>query len=220
VYIHDYHGSKDIDIGFHVETNDLTGLSEESPFIKAINSLEANGFVPISQRFVKFYHTETRTELTEQESKRLAQPFIFNLYVDPIVDHIPANVMELLGFVPIDEPLLSAVFQSKKYTIINAFGTKLMLPCPEVLLATKINALHNRTKDHKKIKDICDIYALVWHSKIGHKELHRKLSTLLDVEHTVGILSKINGDDYEEAANALGIGTLEFSNVIKSFTHI
>jgi hypothetical protein len=105
-----YHGSKDIDIGFHIQTSDLTELSEESTFTKAIKSLEANGFVLISQRFVKFYHTETRTELTEQESKHLAQPFIFYLFVDPIVDRIPANVKELLGFVPIDEPLLSAVF--------------------------------------------------------------------------------------------------------------
>jgi hypothetical protein len=217
-HVRDYHGSKDIDIGFHIQTNNLTKLSE-STFIKTIRCLEESGFVPLSQRFVKFYHTESREELTENESKRFAQPFIFNLFVDPIVDHIPKNAKEILGFVPIDEPLLSVVFQRKKYNIINAFGASLILPHPEVLLSTKINSVHRRTKDHKKIKDICDIYALIWHSNLGHKKLHKKLCTILNIQYIVDILSKITKDDCQKAADALGVDTLEFSNVIKSFTH-
>jgi hypothetical protein len=215
-HMRDYHGSKDIDIGFHIERSDLE-LVKESTFARSIKTLEEIGFSPISQRFVKFYHTETRKELTENESKHFPQPFIFCLFVDPIVDRIPANIVELLGFVPIDEPLLSAVFQGKKYTIIKEFGTKLILPDPEVLLATKIVTVHNRTNDHKKIKDICDIYALIWHSNVSQGKLHQSLSHLINTKGISTTFSKFTADDYKQASNALGVDSLEFSNVMKSF---
>ena len=44
------------------------------------------------------------------------------------------------------------------------FGKKLLLPKPELILATKINSIKNRDKEHKRIKDLCDIAAITLYS--------------------------------------------------------
>ena len=142
---------------------------------------------------------------------------IFNLYVDPIVDHVTPQIAQVLKINPIDEPLLAQVFEKKRYKTINAFGVNLMLPNAEVLLATKINSVLKRQKDHKRIKDVADIYALIWHSGTRTPVLRDELSHILDEEQIKDVLSQLTEQDYEVAANALGVKKDELSMVIESF---
>ena len=58
------------------------------------------------------------------------------------------DIKEVVGFTPIDEPLLSQVFLNKKCTILKLSDVEVVVPNPEVLLATKINSVNKRTKDH------------------------------------------------------------------------
>jgi hypothetical protein len=60
----------------------------DSVFARTIARIEQVGFRPLSFRFVKRFHTETRRELSEEEAKRVNQSFIFDMYIDPIVDAI------------------------------------------------------------------------------------------------------------------------------------
>lgn len=62
---------------------------------------------------------------------------------------------------PIDEPLLSLVFQEKMHRTQLLFGEIVLIPEPPVMLAMKINTAPRRDKEHKLLKDIADIYALL-----------------------------------------------------------
>lgn len=87
-----YHGSRDIDLGFHISKIFDDESIKNSLFIKTIKVLEENGFLLISQRYAKCYHTETRQPLDSEKSKKIPLAFLFYHYIDPIVDYLhPLN---------------------------------------------------------------------------------------------------------------------------------
>jgi len=147
-----YIGSRDIDIGF----NSIEALKQASLVLE--NKLN---FEFVSFRHFKNVHTETGKDLTSDEAKSLPRHMFFPIYVDMIISYVNNKVRSKLGFTPIDEPLLKHVFDNKKYRKgIKEFGKNLLLPTAEVLLATKLNSVLFREKEHKRQKDICDIVAL------------------------------------------------------------
>ncbi len=107
-----YIGSRDIDIGFHIDKEWTEEQLRKSEFATAIRTIENMGFRSISFRLVKHFDLDTRKELTPEESTSLPLYRIFQLYIDPIVDYIHPKIKDMLGFVPIDEPLLSELKRS------------------------------------------------------------------------------------------------------------
>ena len=135
-----YIGSRDIDLGFHTDKDWNKEQLEKSQFVNSIKTLENIGFRSVSFRLFKDFNIDNDHELTPEESAKLPLYQIFQLYIDPIVDNIHPEIKNLLGFVPIDEPLLSLVFQKNMHTIVPFFGRAIMLPKPHVLLAMKLNS--------------------------------------------------------------------------------
>ena len=127
-----YQGSKDIDLGFHTK-NEEKDVLKKGNFGITLKTLQKLKFYPISGRFVKHYHTETRKELTEEESRNTSSPFTFSLYIDPIVDNASENAKDVLGFPPIDEPILEEVFERKKFQTNETLGFKVILPNPDLM---------------------------------------------------------------------------------------
>ena len=74
-----YHGSKDIDLGFHLEDDATDKLLRESALARSIKSLRGMGFRSMSVRMFKEYHRETRLLLSEAKAKK-----------NPLLQHIPA----------------------------------------------------------------------------------------------------------------------------------
>ncbi len=167
-------------------------------------------FRPLSFRFMKEIHTETEEELKEGET--IPAHFIFPMYVDLIVDYIPDSFKNAFGFNPIDEPLLKQVFENKEFTIVTEFNRKLLLPAPKVLLGMKINSLPNRDKDHKRIKDICDIFALLWYTDIKPEKVN--LGGYASIKAIQKVVQTINNQDYEKVAAQMGHSADEIKRVI------
>ena len=207
-------GSRDIDLGFHMDPSWTDMELRDSVFARTIARIEQVGFRPLSFRFVKRFHTETRRELSEEEAKRVNQSFIFDMYIDPIVDVIHPRAKQVLGFVPVDEPLLSQVFAGKRFVSRDEFGAKLVLPRPAVLLATKLNSVSNRDKEHKRIKDIADIYGLVWYSDDELGDLRTELFAMIGREKVASVLSSFREEDYSAVARNLGTEKIEVSNAL------
>jgi len=178
----EYHGSKDIDLGFQLDKNDSVEILQNSTLNKAVQSLEKMGFYQIGFRLVQHYHRQTKRPLTEEESKKVPSYDIFDLYVDPMVERNSPKMKEALGFDAADEPLLKHVFEGKKFRKINDFGQEIILPNPEVLLAMKLNSIPRRSKDHKKTKDIADVYALIWHSGTKTSILQKEVAKMIESE--------------------------------------
>ncbi|MFH1786292.1 MAG: nucleotidyl transferase AbiEii/AbiGii toxin family protein [archaeon] len=162
----EYLGSRDIDLGFRIKKGWSFQELENSAFAKAMNVLERElGFEMQGFRLLKQIHTETGKELSGEEAKATMLPFIFDLYVDLMVSEIHPDFSKAFGFVPADEPLLEKVFSGPAGRIEHGmFGKTVYLPSVEVLLAMKLNAVINRDREHKQIKDLYDIVALSLYS--------------------------------------------------------
>src|SRR3989338_5007872 len=192
-----YLGSRDIDLGFNI-SKDPTALSDT---IKVLTGKLR--FKPMSFRLVKEIHTETEEEI--KDGVKIPAHFIFPMFVDLIVDSIPNDFKTRFGFDPIDEPILREVFEKKEYTILHEFGKNLLLPSAKMLLSMKSGSLHGRDKEHKKIKDICDIFALAWYSDLKLDEITpRKMN--------------ISDDEFLKAATQLGHDKEEVKSVIGRVT--
>ncbi len=208
-----YLGSRDIDLGFHLKADMTTSELAQSALAQTIHILKDKlNFKPLSFRFLKEIHTETEEELTE--SRHIPSHFIFPMYVDLIVDVIPPDFKKTLHFAPIDEPLLSFAFTDGECrTSVTEFHKKLLLPAPELLIAMKMNSLPQRDKVHKKIKDICDLFALLWYSE-AKKEILEDF-VLLPKAKIKFCQDTITQEEFEKAGQQLGHTAAEIRRVIE-----
>jgi hypothetical protein len=151
-----YLGSRDIDIG----------LPDVESFCKAeYYILHDLGFERVSFRYLRYLDYETGKELTSDEAKKIPLFGLIPMYIDAMLPQVGARVIELLGFTPPDEPILDRIFHEPGSTrTVHILGCEVKAPKPALLLAMKLNSVGNRTMDHKRIKDLCDIAALCLHS--------------------------------------------------------
>ena len=213
----DYHGSKDIDLGFHFSGNESPELVRQSALARSVKGLEGMDFYEVGSRFVKQYHRESKRALSEEDAKKVPQHNLFALYVDPIVDNVPDGVSDVMGFDPLSEDMLRAVFEDGRYDEIDEFGARIMLPKPDVLLSTKLASLPNRTKDHKRVKDIADIYALIWYSGVDVAEMRSGVLSRVQLVQIKRALLGIQDAEYAEASAAIRVEADELRNVVNGF---
>lgn len=172
------------------------------------------GYYELESRFVLYHDIETGAILTEDEFKRRYTYDVFDLFVDPIVDRMHHGTKTLFGLNPIDEPLLSNVFLDGRFTMSGYFGREIMLPRPEILISMKINSVLNRNKEHKGIKDIADIYALVWYSGTEFADLKYDVQKICGIQKISTTVSAFTNTDYGAVSRAIGVGKDEVSRVI------
>lgn len=210
-----YLGSRDIDLGFHIDKNATVEQMRTSSLAKSVEILEKElRFKSISFRLLKEIHTESEEEI--EQSRNVPSPFIFPLYVDLLVDSVPSNFKKVFHFQPISLPLLRFVFEQKKYRDeLKNFNKKLWLPKVELLLATKITALKERDKGHKRVKDLCDIFALLWYSDEKPQTYKKKIIAFVSREDIRKSIESIKEDDYQNAATQLNHKPEEIERVLK-----
>ena len=213
-----YLGSRDIDLGFHLNENATEKELRNSDFNSVIQVLERSGFEFVGFRLVKHFHTETRRELKGAEARKTPSYETFELYVDPIVDAVPKLSKKVFGFVPIDEPMLSRVFIQKEAKTTALFGKRVLLPLPKVLLAAKIKSVVSRDKEYKRIKDIADIYALAWYSKVKLYELMTELSSIVPKKEVSSTLRAFKKEELARASMALGVDAVQVQRVMDELT--
>jgi hypothetical protein len=211
---HKYIGSRDIDIGFHIDKGWSKEELMKSDFSAAISLIEQIGFWPISFRLAKDFELETGRELTTSEAAKLPLHQIFQLYVDPVVDFIHPKIKQLFGFIPIDEPLLSLVFLDRLYTIDKLFGRDILLPRPHVLLAMKLNSVINRDKEHKRIKDISDIFALLWFSNVKIAQLKASLFSIYPKLKARKTVRSFTVEEIDMVSKVIGVSKSEIKRVL------
>ena len=209
-----YIGSRDIDIGFHINKNWTEEQLRKSEFYTALKQIENMGFQPISFRLAKDFNLETGQELTPAESAKLQLYEILRLYVDLVVDYIHPRIKLLLGFVPIDEPLLSLVFTKNLSITTKLFGTNILMPQTHVLLAMKLNSVINRDKEDKRIKDISDIYALLWHSDTKITQLKKQLYSIYHPEKARTTTQAFTKTEIQNVSKNIGVGADQITRVL------
>jgi len=213
-----YLGSKDIDLGFHIDPKWSLEELKNSALAQSVKILDDRKFIGIGSRFVKNYDIVTREEITEEESKKRNMYDMFQLFVDPMADNQHAETQKIVGFALLDEPLLSRVFVDGNYTILTEFGGKFKLPMPETLISTKLKSVPIRTQDDKRIKDISDIYALLWYSGVDFHEMKQRVRQTIKSQTITKAASGFTKEEYDKVSNAIGIPPEEISRVINELT--
>ncbi len=206
----DYLGSRDIDLGFHLdEGKDFS----KSSFAKAMKKLEEEGFKEVGGRMVKELDFETGKELSKEEAQ--AKPIfdIHKMFVDLMVDYIPKSLDEKNRKLLLDETLLEYVFAKKEnHTELEEFSKKLWLPKPWVLLAMKTKSLPGRQKEGKRKKDIADIAAILLFAR--EKSAPPRMFEVLRKDKILQSLKGITQAEIKETESLLGVEPNSFNAVL------
>lgn len=210
----EYIGSRDIDLGFHLEPDWNESQLRSSTLARSMQTIEKLGFKAVGFRYLKEFHTESYEELDRSKLLQTPSHFVFPLYIDPIVDIIPPLFHRVFRFHPVDEPLLKRVFSNpSNRKITKSLGKNLWLPKTHVLLATKLNSLTGRDKEHKKLKDIADIFALLWYSDTEIQDIRSDLREFVDSKDIKQTFAIISDKEIKSIGDILGISQREIKRV-------
>ncbi|HDP97472.1 MAG TPA: hypothetical protein ENN25_07280 [Euryarchaeota archaeon] len=209
-----YLGSRDIDIGFHIDQAMSVRELRNSTFSKAIEAVRIAGYTPIgSSRYCKFIERETGEILTEEEAKELQIHEVFYLYLDILVDKIHPRLHEVFDIKILDEPIIGRIFDGSNFVSVNAGGNEVMIPSPNLLLASKLASIPKRQRGDKILKDACDIYAVIWHSPKSYKAIMNAVLGEYPRECEDG-LQVINDDIARAASHHLGVDLEQYLDVV------
>jgi len=209
-----YIGSRDIDIGFHIDKNWSKEQLKKSDFCTATHLVEGMGFKWISARLAKDFDWETGRELTLQESRSRPLYEIITIYVDPLVDCIHPQMKDALGSLPLDEPLLSSVFVNRICTRIHLLRTSVSLPKPHCLLAMKLNCVTTRGNQDKRIKDIADIFAILWFSNMEFAQIKDNLFFIYPRAKARKVVGGFKESEINAVSKEIGISADQIHTVL------
>ncbi|MDO8537260.1 MAG: hypothetical protein Q7S21_00080 [archaeon] len=210
-----YLGSRDIDLGFHLEDkNDFS----KSSFIRAMKKLEEEGFKEIGGRMVKELDFDTGKELSKEEALAKSAFDIHKMFVDLMVDCIPKSLDNKSSKLLLDETLLKYVFANKENREeLEEFNKKLWLPKSWLLLAMKTKSLPERQKEDKRKKDIADIAAIMLFAR--EKSALPKMFEVLRKDKILQSLKEITQTEIKETESLLGVQPNSFNAVLSSIIH-
>jgi len=213
----EYIGSKDIDVGFHIQKKWTKCELIKSDFSKFINYLKEMNFIWQAFRLFKDYDFETMEELTLEESKKRPPFNIVRIYIDPIIDNIHPLFNHVFGYDPIDEPLLTLIFEEDLYEEHTIFGINIKIPQTHIILGMKLNSVTKRDKEDKIIKDISDIYSLMWFSDLEFKDLKIKLYDFYSKVIVEKILTNFEEEQIIKVSESLGVESSEIKKIFTEF---
>lgn len=215
-----YIGSKDIDLGFHLEEKWTKKELQSSSFARALKRLESDGYENVGFRVVKHLDRETGKPLTKTEQFRKPLYDQFDMFIDLMIDNPVPAFKETFHMNPIDEPLLKYVFATKENRVeLNEFDRKLCLPAPVILVATKLKALPGRNKEHKRIKDIHDIIALLLFSN-QNKKIYEEIDYYLSKTEIEKTLNSITKEEKELVKKTIRITGNEIESALTNLKNI
>lgn len=164
-----YIGSRDIDLGFHVDPEWSQHEFRQTPLGRSIQRIQELGYTESRFGFVQNFDRDTGTRLSEHEASEYAMHEVFQVYVDIIPDTPALDAFEAaFGFRPPAEPLLKPAFDAGKTEPLSGRVAENMpehvqLVTPELLAAMKLRSFPDRDKGHKEVKDLADLHALLWY---------------------------------------------------------
>lgn len=168
-YGREYIGSRDIDIGMHVDPAWDTAELTTQPVGTSLQRIEELGYTRSRFGFVQYFNRETGEKIDEADAQELPLHEVFEMFVDIIPDTTQLDAFEdAFGFRPPAEPLSQHVFTNDRAESLTdavawTVPDDILIAAPAVLAAMKVRSLPQRDKDQKRVKDLADLHALLWY---------------------------------------------------------
>ena len=199
-------GSRDIDLGFHLDPKWKPKEFEGSSFGKAIAKIQSMGFEPESFRFVKRYHRSAEAGAYPGRGEASAASMsIFNLYIDVLVDSKDPKRFEVAGFKVLEEPLLARVFSGADYVTTKLEGVSVVMPAPGLLMEMKTKSFPDRTQDDKRTKDLTDLCALLLFSGSKSPVFPKTIGGRKFLDRYARAIAKTKNEEWRIVATSLDI---------------
>lgn len=206
-----YIGSQDIDIGFFLKPMMGKKELESTNLFKMLDILGKNEFEPSIFGYKKEIPFENSDLLKDEEK-------LFTLYVDIIVNSYPQSYQDIHKNSFFEVPLIENIYNDKKYQVkIPRISKYLFIPTREMMIAMKILSLPLREKHHKKVKDLCDLYTLIWSASKSPDKIIDEIIELLELSSFKQLKEKLNNDLMKECENYLSEPEGSIYTVISQF---
>ena len=209
----EYIGSRDIDLGIHINTDQTSEEIGESSIGETLEAIEELGYSRSRFGFVQAFHRDDNQRLTEEEAREHPQHQLFEVYIDLIPDTTELTQFhDAFGFTPPAEPLLKPVFENdagiplQQYVSWSIPDTVQIVP-PELLAAMKIRSLPDRDKSHKRVKDVADLHALLWYTK-PYNEIREQIQKYVssdDIQAVENAVTRDQNSVFDDAGTLLQI---------------
>lgn len=210
-YDGEYIGSRDVDLGFHVDPGWDAGELEAAPVRDSVERVMDEGYTPAGFRFVRHFNRETGETLTENDVRELPSYQVFELYLDIIPDTDDLDTFEdVFGFRPPAEPLLAHAFVDDAASPLMEslpwdIPEELQIVDPDLLAAMKIRSIPDRERNQKRVKDVADLHALLWY--VGeYREMRSNVRSWVGDYDLDQLQEHVDVGMYEDAANLLQVG--------------
>lgn len=207
---HEYIGSRDIDIGVHVDDSWSDEELSETPVGDSVTAIESLGYTKSRFGFVQNFLRDSQERITEDEASTHGMHEVFQIYVDVIPDTTELEAFrEVFGFKPPAEPLLAPVFEENEGEQLSEYVTwsqpdEKLIVSPELLSAMKIRALPDRDKSHKRVKDVADLHALLWYVK-DYTDMKTDALEYVSDSDLEQLEEAVDESVFEDAANLIQI---------------
>jgi len=150
---------------------------ESTNLFKTLKILESDGYRPEGFRYrkdVAYAELGIEDDMEKNET--------FALYVDILVNSYPPSLNDLYPNCFFEVPLIEQVYNNTKYQVkMSSISDNLFIPTREIIIAMKIHSLSTRGNiRHKMVKDLCDLYGLLWYSPKSLKEITKELPKFLE----------------------------------------
>jgi len=215
----EYIGSRDIDIGVHIDTGWSGEELPGTPVGTSISAIEGLGYTKSRFGFVQNFLRDSQERISESEASEYGMHEVFQVYVDVIPDTAELDEFrEVFGFKPPAESLLAPVFEDgmgeplSEYVSWSPAKQKLIVP-PALLAAMKIRSLPDRDKSHKRVKDVADLHALLWYVK-DYGEMKTDALEYVSESDVGQLEDAVDETVFEDAAQLLQIDQQLISNSI------
>lgn len=166
----DYIGSRDIDLGVHVDDGWAVDDVWDSPIGETLERIEDElGYSRGRFGFYQQFHRDTGERLDDDQAHNLASHNVFRVDIDVIPDTTELDAFEkAFGFRPPAEPLLAPVFGDSTGEPLDEYvdwsvSEETRIAPPAALAAMKVRAFPDRDKSHKRLKDLADLHSLLWY---------------------------------------------------------
>lgn len=206
-----YIGSRDIDLGIHVNPDWSSEDLADSTVAATLDQIESDlGYRRGRFGFYQEFDRETGERLDEEINREAPPHNVFRLDIDIIPDTPALDAFQAaFGFRPPAEPLLGPVFEEDAGEPLDQFvdwtiGADTHIAPPGLLGAMKVRSAPQRDPSHKLLKDLLDLHALLWYVT-DYDEMRvavRERVTTEDIDEFSALMTE---DLFEEAAGLIDI---------------
>ncbi|WP_338739423.1 nucleotidyl transferase AbiEii/AbiGii toxin family protein [Haloplanus salilacus] len=217
----EYIGSRDIDLGVHVEPEWDVETLQSKPVSTTLTAVESEMEYNRGRfGFYQYFHRMTKERLSDEEANDYRQHEIFRLDIDvlPSTEELDAFA-EAFGFRPPADPLLKPVFGDGEFQVLNEFveweaPTEVRLAPREILAAMKVRAFPDRDKSHKRLKDLADLHALLWYGS-DFNQLQSEVTAHLSQEDITQFTETVTDSGFANAAGLIEVDATVLQNSIQ-----